>query len=137
MIRPSRQLLCPVPQELVKPQQQHWFVKSLVLVHWNECQWHSKKTLEEHISQSLSSKTMDGFLRGCQISIRFGMTLMWGRMLHSFSCLTKLTFHCRVIYYYQLSWYRKLTTEKSFKAEYSTSSILCCLRVLVYIEFNY
>ena len=31
MGRPLRQLFCAVPQELVKPQQQHLFVKSLVL----------------------------------------------------------------------------------------------------------
>ena len=34
----------------------------------------SKKTMEEHISQLLNNKTMDGFLTGCQISVRFGMT---------------------------------------------------------------
>ena len=60
-----------------------------------------KKTLEEHISQSLSNKTMDGLLTGCQISVTFGMTLILLKMLHSFSCLTKLTF--QLIYYYQLS----------------------------------
>ncbi|CAH3143059.1 unnamed protein product, partial [Pocillopora meandrina] len=36
----------------------------------------SKKTLEEHISQSLSNRTMDGLLTGCQISVTFGMTLI-------------------------------------------------------------
>ena len=54
----------------------------------------SKKTLEEHISQSLNDKTMDGLLTGCQISVRFGMTLILLKMLHSFSCLTGLIFHC-------------------------------------------
>ena len=48
----------------------------------------SKKTLEEHISQSLSNKTMDGLLTGCQISVTFGMTLILLKMLHSFSCRT-------------------------------------------------
>ena len=48
----------------------------------------SKKTLEEHISQSLSNKTMDGLLTGCQIYVIFGMTLMLLKMLHSFSSRT-------------------------------------------------
>ena len=61
----------------------------------------NKKTLEEQISQSLSNKSMDGLLTDCQISVTFGMTLILLKMLHSFSCLTKLTF--QLIYYYQLS----------------------------------
>ena len=70
-------------------------------IEMNASDTRSKKTLEEHISQSLSNKTMDGLLTGCQISVTFGMTLILLKMLHSFSCLTKLTF--KLIYYYQLS----------------------------------
>ena len=63
-------------------------------IEMNASDTRSKKTLEEHISQSLSNKTMDGLLTGCQISVTFGMTLILLKMLHSFSCLTKLIFHC-------------------------------------------
>ena len=69
-------------------------------IEMNASDTRSKKTLEEHISQSLNNKTMDGFLTGCQISVRFGVTLMLLKTLHSFPCLTKLTFHCRVILYF-------------------------------------
>ena len=69
-------------------------------IEMNASDTRSKKTLEEHISHSLSNKTMDGFLTGCQISVRFGMTLMLLKTLHSFPCRTKLTFHCRVILYF-------------------------------------
>ena len=71
-------------------------------IEMNASDTRSKKTMEEHISHSLNNKIMDSFLTGCQISVRFGMTLILLRMLHSFSCLTKPTFHCRVIFYYQL-----------------------------------
>ena len=57
-------------------------------IEMNASDTRSKKTLEEHISQSLSNKTMDGLLTGCQISVTFGMTLILLKMLHSFSCLT-------------------------------------------------
>ena len=57
-------------------------------IEMNASDTRSKKTLEEHISQSLNNKTMDGFLTGCQISVRFGMTLILLKMLHSFSCRT-------------------------------------------------
>ena len=63
-------------------------------IEMNASDTRSKKTLEEHISQSLNNETIDGLLTGCQISVRFGMTLTLIKMLHSFSCLTKLTFHC-------------------------------------------
>ena len=63
-------------------------------IEMNASDTRSKKTLEEHISQLLNDKTMDGFLTGCQISVRFGMTLILLKMLHSFSCLTELIFHC-------------------------------------------
>ena len=86
------QLFCPVPQELEKQQQLHvpWFVKSWVFtyIEMNASDTRSKKTLEEHISQSLNNKTMDGFLTGCQISVRFGMTLILLKILHEFSSLT-------------------------------------------------
>ena len=73
-------------------------------IEMNASDTRSKKTTEEHISHSLNNKIMDSFLTGCQISVRFGMTLILLRRLHSFSCLTKPTFHCRVIFYYQLRW---------------------------------
>ena len=76
----------------------------LTYIEMNASDTRSKKTTEEHISHSLNNKIMDSFLTGCQISVRFGMTLILLRMLHSFSCLTKQTFHCRVIFYYQLRW---------------------------------
>ena len=57
-------------------------------IEMNASDTRSKKTLEEHISQSLSNKTMDGLLTGCQISVTFGMTLILLKMLHSFSCRT-------------------------------------------------
>ena len=57
-------------------------------IEMNASDTRSKKTLEEHISQSLSNKTMDGLLTGCQISVTFGMTLILLKMLHSFSCLS-------------------------------------------------
>ena len=63
-------------------------------IEMNASDTRSKKTLEEHISQSLNNKTMDGFLTGCQISVRFGMTLILLKILHEFSCLTKLIFLC-------------------------------------------
>ena len=50
--------------------------------------------MEEHIAHSLCNKTMDGSLTGCQISVRFGMNFILLKMLHSFSCLTKLISHC-------------------------------------------
>ena len=46
-------------------------------IEMNASDTRSKKTLEEHISQSLSNKTMDGLLTGCQISVTFGMTLIF------------------------------------------------------------
>ena len=63
-------------------------------IEMNASDTRSKKTMEEHISHSLFNKTMDGFLTGCQISVRFGMNFILLKMLHSFSCLTKLIFHC-------------------------------------------
>ena len=57
-------------------------------IEMNASDTRSKKTSEEHISQSLSNKTMDGLLTGCQISVTFGMTLILLKMLHSFSCRT-------------------------------------------------
>ncbi|RMX37579.1 hypothetical protein pdam_00007881 [Pocillopora damicornis] len=50
----------------------------------------SKRTLEEQISHSLSNKTMDGFLLSnfCKIWNEFYII----KMLHSFSCLSKLIF---------------------------------------------
>ena len=63
-------------------------------IEMNASDTRSKKTLEEHISQSLNNKTMDGFLTGCQISVRFGMTLILLKILHEFSSLTKLIFLC-------------------------------------------
>ena len=105
-------------------------------IEMNASDTRSKKTMEEHISHSLNNKIMDSFLTGCQISVRFGMTLILLRMLHSFSCLTKPTSHCRVIFYYQLRWWRKMATKKSFKAEYSTSSRHCCLRMAYELIWN-
>ena len=63
-------------------------------IEMNASDTRSKKTLEEHISQSLNNKTMDGFLTGCQISVRFGMTLILLKILHEFSSLAKLIFLC-------------------------------------------
>ena len=63
-------------------------------IEMNASDTRSEKTFKEHISQSLNNETMDGLLTGCQISVRFGMTLILLKMLHSFSCLTGLIFHC-------------------------------------------
>ena len=46
-------------------------------IEMNASDTRSKKTLEEHISQSLSNRTMNGLLTGCQISVTFGMTLIF------------------------------------------------------------
>ncbi|CAH3044066.1 unnamed protein product [Pocillopora meandrina] len=61
---------------------------AFMYIKMNASDTRSEKTSEEHISQSLINKTMDGLLTGCQISVRFGMTLILLKMLHSFSCLT-------------------------------------------------
>ena len=74
-------------------------------IEMNASDTRSKKTLEEHISQSLNNKTMDGFLTGCQISVRFGMTLILLKILHEFSCLTKLIFLYSLFIRFQMSFF--------------------------------
>ena len=96
MGRPLRQLRLSGSAEVGKSTSATLVCEELgfTYIEMNASDTRSKKTLEEHISQSLSNKTMDGLLTGCQISVRFGMTLILLKMLHSFSCLTKLIFHC-------------------------------------------
>ena len=102
MGRPLRQLRLSGSAEVGKSTSATLVCEELgfTYIEMNASDTRSKKTLEEHISHSLSNKTMDGFLTGCQISVRFGVTLMLLKTLHSFPCLTKLTFHCRVILYF-------------------------------------
>ena len=102
MGRPLRQLRLSGSAEVGKSTSATLVCEELgfTYIEMNASDTRSKKTLEEHISHSLSNKTMDGFLTGCQISVRFGVTLMLLQTLHSFPCLTKLTFHCRVILYF-------------------------------------
>ena len=96
MGRPLRQLRLSGSAEVGKSTSATLVCEELgfTYIEMNASDTRSKKTLEEHISQSLSNKTMDGLLTGCQISVTFGMTLILLKMLHSFSCLTKLIFHC-------------------------------------------
>ena len=76
MGRPLRQLRLSGSAEVGKSTSATLVCEELgfTYIEMNASDTRSKKTLEEHISQSLNNKTMDGFLTGCQISVRFGMT---------------------------------------------------------------
>ena len=96
MGRPLRQLRLSGSAEVGKSTSATLVCEELgfTYIEMNASDTRSKKTLEEHISQSLNNKTMDGLLTGCQISVTFRMTLILLKILHEFSSLTKLIFHC-------------------------------------------
>ena len=130
MGRPLRQLRLSGSAEVGKSTSATLICKELgfTYIEMNASDTRSKKTLKEHISLSMNNETMDGLLTDCQISVRFGMTLILLKMLYSFSCLTGLIFHYGQ--FIIINWVGNVNWPPS------TSSIHCYLCLIYKLTWN-